>query len=54
MIWLAIKLLIGLQKSQKQQINSETVTNEDDKEIPKERSISPEERQRIIDDLRLI
>ena len=33
--------------------NSETVTNAIDKEIPKERYISPEERQRIIDDLRL-
>ena len=37
-----------------QQNNSETVTNENDKEIPKERYISPEERQKIIDDLRLI
>ena len=27
-----------------QQNNSETVTNEDDKEIPKERYISPEEK----------
>ena len=30
------------------------VTNENDKEIPKERYISPEERRKIIDDLRLI
>ena len=37
-----------------QQNNSETVTNENDKEIPKERYKSPEERQKIIDDLRLI
>ena len=37
-----------------QQNNSETVTNEYDKEIPKERYISPEDRQKIIDDLRLI
>ena len=36
------------------QNNSETVTNEYDKEIAKERYISPEERQEIIDDLRLI
>ena len=36
------------------QISSETVTNENDKEIPKERYISPEERQKIIDDLRLL
>ena len=34
--------------------NSETVTNEHDKKIPKERYISLEERQKIIDDLRLI
>ena len=33
--------------------NSETVTNEHDKETPKERYISPEERQNIIDNLRL-
>ena len=32
--------------------NSETVTNENDKETPKERYISPEERQKIIDNLR--
>ena len=37
-----------------QQNNSETVTNVYKKEIPKERYISPEERQKIIDDLRLI
>ena len=37
-----------------QQNNSETVTNENDKEIPKERYISPEERQKIIDNLRSI
>ena len=35
-----------------QQNNSETVTNGHDKEIPKERYISPEERQEIIDELR--
>ena len=34
-----------------EQNNSETVINEHDKEIPKERYISPEERQKIIDDL---
>ena len=32
----------------------ETVKNEQDKEIPTERYISPEEMQKIIDDLRLI
>ena len=37
-----------------QQTNSETVTNDHDKEIPKERYISPEERHKIIIDLRLI
>ena len=36
-----------------QQNNSETVTNVHDKEIPKERYVSPEERQEIIDELRL-
>ena len=34
-----------------QQNNSETVTNENDKEIPKQRYISSEERQKIIDNL---
>ena len=34
--------------------NSETVTNKHDKEIPKARYISPEERYNIADDLRLI
>ena len=38
--------------------NSETVTDKHDKEIskevPKENYISPDERQKIIDDLRLI
>ena len=37
-----------------QQSNSETVTNKHDKEIPKERYICSEERQKTIDDLRLI
>ena len=35
------------------QNNLETVTNEHDKEIPKERYIFPEEGVKIIDDLRL-
>ena len=34
--------------------NSEKVTNENDKKMPKERYISPEERQQIIDNLRSI
>ena len=36
------------------QNNSETNTNEDDKEIPNEIYTSPEEIKKIIDDLRLI
>ena len=36
------------------QNNSERIINEHDKEIPKERYISPEEIQKIIDDLTLI
>ena len=38
------------------QNNSETITNEHEKETPKERYIYiyPKERQKIIDDLRLI
>ena len=35
------------------QNNPETITNRHDKEIPKERYISPEKRQKIIDHLRL-
>ena len=37
-----------------QQNNLETVTNEVDKGIPKERYISPDQRQKFIDNLRLI
>ena len=36
-----------------QQNNSKTVRNENDKEIPKERYISPKQRQIIIDELRI-
>ena len=36
------------------QNNSEAVTNEKYKEIPKQRYISPDERQKIIDEKRLI
>ena len=39
--------------SNSQQNNSETVTNEHHKEIPKERYVFPEERQEIIDEQRL-
>ena len=45
--------ITGVSKSS-QHNNSKTVTNEHDEEIPKERYISPEERQKSIDDLRLI
>ena len=41
-------------KRTSQQNNSETVTNEHDKEIPREGYISPEQKQTIIDDLKLI
>ena len=37
-----------------QKNNSETVRNDDDKEIPKKRYTSPEEKQKIIDNLRLM
>ena len=37
-----------------QENNSKTITNEHDKEIPKERCISPEERQKIINNLKSI
>ena len=37
-----------------QQNNLEMLTNESNKEIPKERYISPEERQKVIDDLTLV
>ena len=46
------KMLIKASKSS-QQNNSETITNEHDKEIPKERYVSPEKRQQIIDELRV-
>ena len=35
------------------QINSETVTNEYDKEIPKEKYVYPKERQKVIDKIRI-
>ena len=47
-IWLEIKLLTKLQESPKN--NSET----NEEEILRERYISPEQRQKIICDLRLI
>ena len=37
-----------------QQNNSEIVINKHDNEISKDRDISPDERQKIIDNLRLI
>ena len=47
------KLQIKVSKASPQN-NSEKVTNEHDKEIPKEWHISLEEWQNIIDDIRLI
>ena len=41
-------------KKKSQQNNSEAVRNEHNKVIPKERHISPEERQKNNDDLRLV
>ena len=37
--------------SKNSQNNSETVTNENDKVKPKERYVSPKERQKVIDNL---
>ena len=54
MIWFVIKLLIQLRKYETSaQNNSPKVTNEHYKEICKERYISPEEKQNVIDNLRL-
>ena len=54
-MWLVIRFLIKLQKSQTlQQNNSGTVTDEQDKEIPNGRYTSPKEKQKIIDYLKLI
>ena len=36
------------------QKNPKIVTNKHDKEIPKERDVCPAERQKVIDDLRII
>ena len=36
-----------------QKYNLETITNVNDKEIPKERNISPEGRQKFINNLRI-
>ena len=50
-----MKLLIKLQNFQKNSLqnNSETVTSEHDKEIPKERYASKEEGREIVDELKL-
>ena len=47
---------IKLQRFHKnsQQNNSETVTNQNYKEIAKERYVSPEEREKISDEMKLI
>ena len=44
---------IAKKSKNSQQNNSETVTNENDKEIPKERYICPKETHKIIDEMRL-
>ena len=55
MIWLAIKLLIKLQKSKKLHHRITQIENiENDREIHRGRDISSEQRQKTIDDLRLI
>ena len=54
--WLVVKFLIKLWKKVSkslQQNDSGTITKGNDKEIPKERYISPEERQEIINEMRL-
>ena len=53
LIMLSIADRITKVSKNSQQNNSEIVTNENDKEIPKERYVSPEKRQEIIGDLRL-
>ena len=54
-ILLVIKWLLNYKNVKKFRTEfSKTVTNKNDKEIPKERYISPEGAQNIIDDLRLI
>ena len=45
--------IINVSKTSPQN-NSETVTNEHDKETPKERYIFSEEGEKIIDDLKLL
>ena len=56
MIWYKNCIILEYEKYTKisknsQQNNSETVINKNDKEIPKEKHISPKERQKIIDNL---
>ena len=46
--------LIGNTTVELQKFTTEYIRDENDKEIPKERYITPEERQKIINDLRLI
>ena len=49
--WIGNKIVNRITKVSKslQQNNSETVTNEHNKEIPKEKYVSPEKRQEITD-----
>ena len=50
--WIGNKIANKVSKNSQQNI-SETGANEHDKKMPKERYVSPEERQEIIDELRL-
>ena len=54
MIYMQIKLLIELKVSKVSPQNNSEENIEHDTEIYRERYISPEQRQKIIDDLRLI
>ena len=55
MIWLAIKLLIKLQESQKLHHRITQMENaKHDREIHRERDMSSEQRHKVIDDVRLI
>ena len=53
-IKIADKITSSSKKSPKEFHSKELSSNEANNEIPKERYISPQERQQIIDELRLI
>ena len=54
MIGSKIDKIITKVSEKSKQNNSETVANDNDKEIPKEKYIPPEEKQKITDNLRSI